>query len=96
MTILLLPILVWLDQCIPATPDGDLRQRRVAQLAALLFIFPVIFVFAPGHFYLTAPVICGFLFVALRWKRSEEDFEMGGKVKEEPSGATRPTVAGHT
>ena len=71
MAILLLPILVWLDQCIQAVPQGDVHQRRVAQFAVLLFTFPVIFGFTPGHFYLTALVICGFLFVALRWKRSE-------------------------
>ena len=71
MTILLLPTLVWLNQCIRAVPDGDLLRRRVALWAALLFTFPVIFCFSPGHFYLTALVICGFLFVVLRWKQSE-------------------------
>ena len=68
MTILLLPILVWLDQCIRAVPDGEVHQRRVALWAALLFSSPVTFCFAPGHFYLTALVICGFLFVVLQWK----------------------------
>src|SRR2546425_8653815 len=62
MAILLLPILVWLNQCIPVLPDGDLHRRRVAQFAALLFTAPVIFCFSPGHFYLAALVICGFLF----------------------------------
>ena len=73
MTILLLPILAWLDQCIRAVPDGNLRQRRVALWAALLFTFPVIFCFSPSHFYLTALVICGLLFVVLRWKQYEVD-----------------------
>jgi hypothetical protein len=93
MAILLLPILVWLDQCIPAVPHGDLHQRRVAQFAALLFIFPVIFGFSPGHFYLTALVVCGFLFVALRWKWSEVDFGTGGNVEGGLSRVTGPKLA---
>jgi hypothetical protein len=93
MTILLLPILVWLDQCIQAVPHGDLHQRRVALWAALLFTFPVIFCFSPSHFYLTALVICGFLFVVLRWKQSEDiGTGVGGAFRE----ATGPVIAGST
>jgi hypothetical protein len=94
MTILLLPILVWLDQCIQAVPHGELHQRRVAQFAALLFVFPVIFGFIPGRFYLTAPVICGFLFIALRWKWREEGFGIAGGVGGEQPGTTQTTLAG--
>jgi hypothetical protein len=94
MTILLLPILVWLNQCIRAVPHGDLHQRRVALWAALLFTFPVIFCFSPSRFYLTALVICGFLFVVLRWKQSEVDIGTGaGGVFPE---ATGPIIAGGT
>jgi len=92
MAILLLPILVWLDQCIPAMPHGDLHRRRVAQFAALLFTAPVIFCFSPGHFYLAALVICWFLFVVLQWKQSEVDIETG--VETALSGADGPMVAG--
>ena len=93
MAILLLPILVWLDQCIPALPDGDLHQRRVAQFAALTFTAPVIFCFSPGHFYLAALVICGFLFVVLQWKHSEVDIVTG--VETGLSGADGSIVTGN-
>jgi hypothetical protein len=79
MTILLLPILVWLNQCIQAVPDGGLQPRRVASWAALLFTFPVIFCFTPSHFYLTAVVICGFLFAVLRWKQVDDDVTEPGR-----------------
>jgi len=94
MTILLLPILAWLDQCIQAVPHGDLHRRRVAQFAALLFTAPVIFCFSPGHFYLAALAICGFLFVVLRWKQSAVDSGTGAKVERQLSGVTGPTLAG--
>ena len=88
MTILLLPILVWLDQCIRAVPHGDLHERRVALWAALLFTFPVIFCFSPSHFYLTALVILGLLFVVLWWKQSEVDIGTGvGGARPEATGS---------
>src|SRR6266851_1531282 len=92
MAILLLPILVWLDQCIPALPGGHLHRRRVAQFGALLFTAPVIFCFSPDHFYLAALVTCGFLFVALQWKRSEGDIGTG--LETALSGADGPIIAG--
>src|SRR5207245_11271748 len=77
MAILLLPILVWLDQCIPAMPHGDLHRRRVAQFAALLFTAPVIFCFSPDHFYLAALVTCGFVLVARHRQWSDGDSGKG-------------------
>lgn len=71
MTVLLLPILIWLNQCIGALPNGDSDRRWVAQFAALLFTFPLLFCFSPSHFYLTAVAICVFLFVVVRWKWHE-------------------------
>lgn len=94
MTILLLPILVWLDQCIRAVPHGDSHERRVALWAALLFTFPVIFCFSPSHFYLTVLVILGLLFVVLWWKQSEVNIGTG--VRGARPEATGSIIAGGT
>jgi hypothetical protein len=67
MSILLLPILLLLNQCIPGVGAKGSLERRVAEITSLAFISPMLLPFAPGRFYLVALVLGVFLYAALRW-----------------------------
>jgi len=69
MAILLLPMLVLLNECIAAIPAGPPAQRNVAASAALLFISPVLFCFAPGSFFIEGLATCSFFYALLGWNR---------------------------
>lgn len=71
MTILLLPIIVLLDQHITSLPSGPRYRQQVAVWSALTFTAPVLFCFAPAHFFLAAVVVCGLLIALLQWLRFE-------------------------
>lgn len=71
LTILLLPTLIALDQCIHAVPNGPPRERHMAATAAALYTAPIFFCFEPEYFYLVAIVILAFWFSELRWTSSE-------------------------
>jgi hypothetical protein len=53
-SVLLLPIIVILDNFLPAEPTGTKRERLIARAAALIFVAPVIESYAPGFFYVVA------------------------------------------
>ena len=70
MTILLLPIVVLLSECIPAVPNGVRGHRLIAGCAALLFTAPVLFCFAPEDFYLASLATIALFSVFVRWMPS--------------------------
>jgi hypothetical protein len=77
MTILLLPLLVFFDECIAGVPDGPPIQRNVATAAALLFTAPVLFCFAPTSFYIAGVATCALLYAVLRWEgRSQVSYSV--------------------
>jgi len=58
LSVLLLPIIVILDDFLPAEPTGTKRERLIARAAALTFVAPVVESYAPGFFYVVAlPVL---------------------------------------
>ena len=70
MSILLLPILLLLNQCIQGVGQRGSLERRAGEITALTFISPMLFLFAPGHFYLVSLVLGAFLYSTLRWARA--------------------------
>jgi len=67
MTILLLPMLVLFNDCVPAVPAGPSAQRNVAACAALLFTAPILFCFVPASFFVAGVATCGLFLSLLRW-----------------------------
>jgi hypothetical protein len=70
MSILLLPILAILNQCIRGVNESRSLERRVVEVTTIAFISPMLFLFSPGHFYLVSLALCAFLYAALRWTRT--------------------------
>ncbi len=63
MSVLLIPIVVFMDRFIFAEATGDKSGRLITRVAALLFIAPLTESIAPDHFYIVALPLCFFLSV---------------------------------
>ncbi len=72
MSILLLPILVILNQCIRGVSESRSLERQAVEVATVAFISPMLFLFSPGRFYLVSLALCAFLYTALRWTRTAD------------------------
>jgi Glycosyltransferase family 87 len=65
MSILLIPIGITLNRHLPAEGSGDKKGRLLARTAALMFVAPLCFSYAPDHFYLVALPVLALLFALL-------------------------------
>lgn len=65
MSILLIPIAIILNRYLPAEATGDRKGRVLVRTAALMFIAPMCFSYAPEHFYLVALAVLAWLFALL-------------------------------
>jgi hypothetical protein len=64
LSVLLLPMVVWLNNFLPAEAGGTEADRLVGRSAALMFVAPVLVSFTFEHFYLVALAVLILLIVS--------------------------------
>ena len=72
LSVLFLPVAITLNRYLPAEATGDKNGRRLARAAALMFVAPMCFSYAPNHFYVVAVPALAFLFTLVNATRPEE------------------------
>ena len=66
LSVLFLPIVLTLNRHLPSEATADKEGRVIARAAALLFVAPMLFSYAPDHFYLVSLPMLALLFALLR------------------------------
>ena len=74
MSILLIPIAITLNRYLPAEASGDKKGRVLVCTAALMFVAPICFSYAPNRFYLVALLVLTFLLALLTFRVRDGGF----------------------